>query len=472
MTTAGIAPPPPPQTRAADAPRSIEPAHARPGGRPASSPDEFRTMLGAAVAGAAGRAENGASRNSGAAPTATGEPAPPVSLDGADTGRRAMAADADDDGPDAPVIAPLAVPTDAAAGEAAGEAVTPAAAPRPVSPDPSLVDARAPAVMAAPMPGAGTARGAAPSATETGAGAPARPVTDGTVASAAQIARPESRLVHAAPLRKDAAPAGPALGADAAVQDPAPREVEARGARPHALTPLWPQAAQPSAEARAAEAIGRGFVASLLRGHGGTAETPALGRAVEVQQALLGVSDAGSAGATPTLPGAGAAVTASTGGDASMVRTMQAMHTLISARGGTMTFSLEPAELGRVEVRLAIRGGVVRVDLLAHAREGAERLSGQMHTLRQALESQGLSVERLAVHVRAESSTADDRGGQRHASHGGSDSGRDRDAAGEQSRGRHDREQERWSGRTDGKTDGERTPPSFSMSAIRGAGHT
>lgn len=367
------------------------------------------------------------------------------------------------------MTAPVTAPT----GAGPAEPVTPAAAARPEARESSPAESRAPEAPAAPMPDAGTARAPAPSATEAGAGAPARPVIDGTVASAEHVARPVSRQVHAAPVRTDAAPADPAPGADAVVRDPATREIEARGARPHALAPLWPHADQPSADGRAAAAVGRGFVAALLRGHGGTAETPALGRAVEVQQALLGVSDAGSAGgATPALPGAGAAVPASTGGDASMVRTMQAMHTLISARGGTMTFSLEPAELGRVEVRLAVRGGVVRVDLLAHAREGAERLSGQMHTLRQALESQGLSVERLTVHVRAESSNADDRGGQRHASHGGSDSGRDRDAAGEQSRGRHDQDRGRWGRRPDGGTDGERLPPSFPVSAIRGAAHT
>lgn len=66
-------------------------------------------------------------------------------------------------------------------------------------------------------------------------------------------------------------------------------------------------------------------------------------------------------------------------------------------RGGGLTLRLSPVELGQVRIELQVQGTSVQAQLQAETAGARQMLSQHLGSLRQALEAQGLSVERLTV---------------------------------------------------------------------------
>lgn len=121
---------------------------------------------------------------------------------------------------------------------------------------------------------------------------------------------------------------------------------------------------------------------------------------------------------------------------------VRGLQTMVHHRGGVMTMRLDPPELGALRVQVSIVGGSVSARFDAQSLAAQQLLHRHMPTLRSALESQGLNVERLTV-------TGPAAPGMSEASHrsGGdparSDDGRSprHDASQGESRGRRDQRQ-------------------------------
>jgi hypothetical protein len=65
--------------------------------------------------------------------------------------------------------------------------------------------------------------------------------------------------------------------------------------------------------------------------------------------------------------------------------------------GMEAAFSLKPEHLGRVDVKLSIVDGIVTADFLASTQSGKELLETHIQTLRVALETQGLQVDKIHI---------------------------------------------------------------------------
>lgn len=186
----------------------------------------------------------------------------------------------------------------------------------------------------------------------------------------------------------------------------------------------------------------------------GSASSPAAQRAAEVEFALRteqvsGVSGAsvqgdGSSGPRGEAGGrTGSEPHTQRPGDPSVTArgVERSLTTLASLRGGRMELTLDPADLGRVQVRMAMRGSAVRVEIIAQQAQATARLQSQLQDLRQGLERQGLHVERMTVQTASESSLQSDRAQrdeqERHTSGHGTHEHAREDADG-RSRGRRD----------------------------------
>lgn len=121
-------------------------------------------------------------------------------------------------------------------------------------------------------------------------------------------------------------------------------------------------------------------------------------------------------------------------------------------RGGTMNISLIPETLGQVRVEMTLNRGVVGVTLEASSVAAQDLLESSLPMLRSTLESKGLSVERLSVHLSPQAALASASGGADGASTESKDqnsnspqpgsrgAAADHDAGGGASRGRRDGE--------------------------------
>ncbi|MFB3431846.1 MAG: flagellar hook-length control protein FliK [Phycisphaerales bacterium] len=120
------------------------------------------------------------------------------------------------------------------------------------------------------------------------------------------------------------------------------------------------------------------------------------------------------------------------------------MNAVLRQGGGALTMRLSPASLGEVRIEMSMHNGRVSVQFDVGNVAAYQAIKGQMTELRQSLEQRGMTVERVETHVspalarsaQAESN-ANNRGGEQTAQHGQHDR---HDAAGEQSRGRADAE--------------------------------
>jgi flagellar hook-length control protein FliK len=130
---------------------------------------------------------------------------------------------------------------------------------------------------------------------------------------------------------------------------------------------------------------------------------------------------------------------------------------LSNHRGGAITMRLEPPALGQLRIELRVSHGAVVADFTAATAEARVLLEANLGMLRERLESQGLTVERMSVHGGgrgaeaapvAQPQTGDMRQDSNNngSNNNGSDA-RDRDggrqdAAGGESRGRRDGHEE------------------------------
>ena len=239
-----------------------------------------------------------------------------------------------------------------------------------------------------------------------------------------------------------------------------------------------------------------GALARLLEAHAAEVEParraggtdPALGRARELQQSitrgegapvpgrsLAAGSPATSATSAPTSTGVPTdgrslvlgEVLARTASESRISEqatqaTARGLTALASQKGGALNLRLNPSSLGEVTIRMSVVEGVVRADLVTTSSTARAMLEGGLDVLRGAMESRGLTVDRLVVHTahaageqsgaRPDQQGASSQGGSRE--HGGE--GSRQDAAGRESRGRgeHGRDD---SGREPTSHSGERT---------------
>lgn len=137
-------------------------------------------------------------------------------------------------------------------------------------------------------------------------------------------------------------------------------------------------------------------------------------------------------------------------------------------RGGAITMRLEPPALGQLRIELNISQGAVVADFTTATPEARVLLEANLGMLRERLESQGLTVERISVHggrgtesaapatasggsdARQEGAGARSDGGDR-----GDRSGTRQDAAGGESRGRRDSDARAQRDRTDAARQGD-----------------
>ena len=117
------------------------------------------------------------------------------------------------------------------------------------------------------------------------------------------------------------------------------------------------------------------------------------------------------ASGSPSMPGApqGQEVDQLNG-----ARVSRGLHNAVQQGGGSMTLRLTPAEMGTVRIQMQLQGATVSAQFHTETESARSMLHQQITQLRQALEGQGLSVERLTVQTMPTSSgsMAQHHGGQ------------------------------------------------------------
>ncbi|MFG0249580.1 MAG: flagellar hook-length control protein FliK [Phycisphaeraceae bacterium JB051] len=92
---------------------------------------------------------------------------------------------------------------------------------------------------------------------------------------------------------------------------------------------------------------------------------------------------------------------------ANVSRVSRALSNAVNQKGGTITIRMMPPELGQVKVDIQMQGGKVSASFQTEHQSVQTLMSRELSQLRQALERQGLTVERLEVtHRPANSSNA------------------------------------------------------------------
>jgi len=161
------------------------------------------------------------------------------------------------------------------------------------------------------------------------------------------------------------------------------------------------------------------------------ANHPAIGRALQVQAAVAVQNVAGH----PVPGGPPAALAASGPSEQPLLQTatglnaedapttgrvIRGLTAMLQQRGGSMTMRLDPPALGQLRVQMTIAGGAVTAEFQPATAEAQALLDRSIATLRSALESQGLTVERLTVRAAPASTptreTADDQSQQHNQS--------------------------------------------------------
>lgn len=125
--------------------------------------------------------------------------------------------------------------------------------------------------------------------------------------------------------------------------------------------------------------------------------------------------------------------------DANIARISRGLQSAVNQRGGNVTLRLDPPELGQVRIEMAVRDGVVNARITASTDSVRRLLTDQLGHLRQALDRQGLTIDRLEVQ------TASNQGSNWNSSQDESQDGR--------SRGQHDSSQQRSQRQREGLND-------------------
>ena len=152
--------------------------------------------------------------------------------------------------------------------------------------------------------------------------------------------------------------------------------------------------------------------------------------------------------ATSTLPPTGLAQPPPVGAEeqANVVRVVRGINSVVQQNGGTVTLRLQPSGLGFVRIELRILDGMVQASFQTEHESVRILLNHQMSQLRLALESHGLSVDRLNVQTMQPEDSTTDTNHQEEApndgrSRGTFDSGSDEDPSESDRRSDDDREE-------------------------------
>jgi flagellar hook-length control protein FliK len=111
-----------------------------------------------------------------------------------------------------------------------------------------------------------------------------------------------------------------------------------------------------------------------------------------------------------------------------------AIHGQLMPNGGTMNIQLDPPELGALQVTVKIENGTISASFATSNAQATQLLSHSLSQLKHALESQGVSVDRLHVHQTAPTENAS-------SSNSNGDGSTDKQSASQQ--GEAQREQQR-----------------------------
>ncbi len=120
-----------------------------------------------------------------------------------------------------------------------------------------------------------------------------------------------------------------------------------------------------------------------------------------------GTVDAHAAAAKAAGGEAASAKANATDGDAARLteQATRALRSVVNQKGGSVTLRLTPPELGALRVRVEMNNSLVSARFEAQTEGVRSILQSNMSTLRQALESQGLTVQHLHVQMAAQPST-------------------------------------------------------------------
>jgi len=184
------------------------------------------------------------------------------------------------------------------------------------------------------------------------------------------------------PLASDLLPAAPA-GRDRRTVDRSSSRTSGEKESASTLSPAAARALQVDAAVRLENATGQPPLAQIgLRAGGGQA----FGHGVVVTQP----------GEDLVQPNSVAAAEPSDRFSARIVRGLSAM---VNQRGGVMNMRLDPPDLGALRVQMTIARGVVTAEFQVTTQQAQALLERGLTGLRAALESQGLTVERLSVQL-------------------------------------------------------------------------
>jgi hypothetical protein len=84
-------------------------------------------------------------------------------------------------------------------------------------------------------------------------------------------------------------------------------------------------------------------------------------------------------------------------GDPNVGRVMRGVHSALSQNGGTVTLRLTPADLGVVRIQMRLEHGTFNAQIQTESESVSALLKDHLGQLKQAVETQGLVVERLQV---------------------------------------------------------------------------
>jgi flagellar hook-length control protein FliK len=203
-----------------------------------------------------------------------------------------------------------------------------------------------------------------------------------------------------------------------------------------------------------AMAADRGGSTNTSAASAGIALPPAMAQA-SISSGLTALGASGSAADLARQPSDGATPGAQLAA--------KGLGILANQRGGAITMRLEPPALGQLRIELQVSQGAVVADFTAATAEARALLEANLGMLRERLESQGLSVERITIHGARTAEAATQSSADQRQDQGGNADARDRggerrqDAAGGESRGRRDRDpgtQHEHTGRADRRQGG------------------
>lgn len=184
------------------------------------------------------------------------------------------------------------------------------------------------------------------------------------------------------PLASDLLPAAPA-GRDRRTVDRSSSRTSGEKESASTLSPAAARALQVDAAVRLENATGQPPLAQIgLRAGGGQA----FGHGVVVTQ-------------PPEVLVQPHSVAAAEPSDRFSARIVRGLSAMVNQRGGVMNMRLDPPDLGALRVQMTIARGVVTAEFQVTTQQAQALLERGLTGLRAALESQGLTVERLSVQL-------------------------------------------------------------------------